>query len=65
MRMNLPPEYRRAVTDAIGDIDFDYFHNWFDFIFVASATITICYHSGVHMYRKMYLADDPIRSEIV
>lgn len=41
MRMNLPIEYRRIVTEVLGDIEFHFYHHWFDVIFIVSATISI------------------------
>ena len=35
MRMNLPQQYRLVVTQALGDIQFSFFHRWFDFIFLS------------------------------
>ncbi len=32
---------RKAITAVIGDIEFNFFHRWSDFIFVVSALLTI------------------------
>ncbi len=42
LRMNLPHEYRLTITRVLGsNIEFHYYHHWFDVIFLASATLTI------------------------
>eukprot|EP00808_Paulinella_micropora_P024282 g51975.t1 len=41
MRMNLPLEYREIITRVLGDIEFHFYHHWFDVIFMLSATATI------------------------
>jgi hypothetical protein len=41
MRMSLPPQYRAVVTQVLGNIEFDFYHRWFDFIFVPSALVTM------------------------
>lgn len=41
MRMNLPQPYREVVSKALGNIHFNFYHRWFDFIFLISTIITI------------------------
>lgn len=41
MRMMLPPEYRETVTMVLGDIQFNYYHRWFDRVFLSSAIVNI------------------------
>ena len=41
MRMNMPPEYRRIVTEVLGAIEFDFYYRWFDEVFLISAIATI------------------------
>ncbi len=57
MRMSLPIEYRRIVTEVLGDIEFHFYHHWFDVIFIVSATfsIVILFLSRQNMSRtKLY-----------
>ena len=41
MRMNLPETYRYIITKALGDIEFSFYHHWFDLLFITSATISL------------------------
>jgi len=41
MRMNLPEKYRNSVSDHFGQIQFSFYHHWFDGIFVCSAVATV------------------------
>lgn len=41
MRMNVPPEYRIILTRILGDLQFNFYHRWFDVIFLISAVTSI------------------------
>ncbi|XP_072039877.1 LOW QUALITY PROTEIN: Golgi pH regulator-like [Amphiura filiformis] len=41
MRMNVPPQYRLIITEVLGDLQFNFYHRWFDVIFLISALSSI------------------------
>jgi hypothetical protein len=48
MRINLPEEYRHVVTDVLGDLQFSFYHRFFDRIFLGSAMLTIALIAVLH-----------------
>ncbi|KAH8355160.1 hypothetical protein KR093_007045, partial [Drosophila rubida] len=54
MRMNMPAEYRVIITEVLGNLHFNFYHRWFDVIFLVSALTTII---------VLYLSRKPVRVE--
>lgn len=43
MRMNVPEGYRTIITSVLGQLDFSFYHRWFDVIFLVSALTSIVF----------------------
>jgi hypothetical protein len=41
MRMNMPAQYRTIISHVLGDLQFNFYHRWFDVIFLVSAVSSI------------------------
>ena len=48
MRMNVPLEYRQVVTEVLGQLEFSFYHKWFDVIFLVSALGSIAFLCVAH-----------------
>jgi len=57
MRMNLPPEYRYILTEVLGSLQFNFYHRWFDVIFLVSALVSIVFVYFSHQSVKSKLSE--------
>lgn len=50
MRMNMPAEYRIIITQVLGELQFNFYHRWFDVIFLVSALSSIVFLYLAHKH---------------
>uniref|UniRef100_A0A7E4VRY6 Golgi pH regulator n=1 Tax=Panagrellus redivivus TaxID=6233 RepID=A0A7E4VRY6_PANRE len=53
IRMNMPLEYRQVITTILGDLQFNFYHRWFDVIFLLSALASILFLYLAHKKRPI------------
>ena len=54
MRMSMPEEYREGISRAVGNMHFNFFHRWFDLIFliaVMGSVVMTVFHATAHSKR--------------
>ncbi|KAI9230365.1 MAG: Abscisic acid G-protein coupled receptor-domain-containing protein [Piptocephalis tieghemiana] len=50
MRMSMPHQYRETISQVLGPIEFNFYHRWFDVIFLVSALVSILFTYFTHHY---------------
>lgn len=48
LRMSMPAQYRSIISEVLGDLQFSFYHKWFDLIFLISALASILFLYFVH-----------------
>ncbi|GAU90548.1 hypothetical protein RvY_02950 [Ramazzottius varieornatus] len=43
MRLSVPPAYRAVITEVLGELQFSFYHRWFDVIFLLSSITSIAF----------------------
>ncbi|KAI1315651.1 Golgi pH regulator B [Mortierella claussenii] len=61
MRQSLPHEYRSIISESFGALEFDFYHRWFDVIFLISGIVSMAFLYFIHKASgsSNVLAKDP------
>jgi len=64
MRMNMPEDYRQIITKVLGELQFPFYHRWFDVIFLVSAlsSMTLLYLAHKQAPEKHTMRDITLSS---
>ncbi|KAJ3284840.1 Golgi pH regulator B [Borealophlyctis nickersoniae] len=62
MRMSVPPKYRKIITDVLSRIEFNFYHRWFDVIFLVSAVASAMFIMILTQLQKQREADQVLWS---
>ncbi|CAG8488204.1 10169_t:CDS:10 [Ambispora leptoticha] len=52
LRMSLPAEYRMIISKVLGAIEFNFYHRWFDVIFLVSGIASVVFLYFVHQANR-------------
>ncbi|XP_008479018.1 Golgi pH regulator-like, partial [Diaphorina citri] len=63
MRMNMPPEYRSIISKVLGDLQFNFYHRWFDVIFLLSALSSIVFLYLAHIQSSNNISAEQLISK--
>ena len=59
MRMSVPAEYRRIISAVLGDIEFHFYHQHYDFIFIVSCIVSVvCLFLARQSVTRVRLVED-------
>ena len=63
LRMNMPFQYRQIISRVLGDLQFHFYHRWFDCIFLLSslASLAILYQHYRSSRQSLSLYQKEIR----
>jgi hypothetical protein len=53
MRMNVPAQYRVIISQVLGELQFSFYHRWFDVIFLVSALSSIAFMYLAHQQKQI------------
>jgi hypothetical protein len=53
MRMNMPAQYREIIARVLGDLEFNYYHRWFDTVFLVTAVLSVVFVVAAEKYKQL------------